>query len=258
MMKLGIIGTGAIGEAIAQALGKSATCLLYDKVAERARSVAKATGSTAVESLDALIAAQPDWIVLAVKPQDAQTAAAQIKLPAGQKLVSCLAGVTVDTLASLFPGALVARFMPNLLIRTGQGSMALTAHPKMSGDQVEELQKWLGQLGAVYLVDEPMLEKLTALIGSGPAFLFMAAEAFMDGAIAIGIAPHQACSYIAQLFSGIAVALKEKHPAQWRQAICSPGGTTIEGVRALEAAGLRSAFIEAIIATYERGQELKS
>jgi pyrroline-5-carboxylate reductase len=253
---VGVVGTGALGKALVLGLAPHVSCVVYDKVAQRAADVAQATGCRAVGTLDELETIQPDWIILVVKPGDVEGLASQLRLPAGQRLVSCLAGVTLGRLAQLFPDARVARILPNLMVRYGQGATALALHSNMT-PEVEALQKLLQPLGRTYQVDEQALEKLSALTGSGPAFMFLAAEAMMDGAIAIGIPASEAQAYVAQLFHGVGAALEQDSPARLRQSVCSPAGTTIQGIRQLERAGMRSALIEALIATYQRGQELK-
>jgi pyrroline-5-carboxylate reductase len=239
-MRIAIIGCGVIGEAFAKALRKKATLFLRSKRDGRAAAVAKQVGGSVWKG------EKVDWVVLAVKPHDIEAVAKEHRLKKGQQLVSCLAGVSLERLEQLFPGVRVARVMPNLLIQVKKGVLPL------SGYAPEELIEWLELMGRVYVVDEAMLNKLTALTGSGPAFIFAVAEALMDGAIAIGIPASDAQQYIGHLFTGVGAAMEGDHPAQWRQRVCSPGGTTIAGIRKLEESGVRSGLIEALVAAYER------
>ncbi len=201
-------------------------------------------------------------VLLAVKPQQLAAVASAAPEPSGVDapplLISVLAGVTVARLQTLFPGWRVVRAVPNTpcLVRAGLTGLAW-------GDGVTEEQRlWvLGlfeQVGEVLQLPESQLDAFLALTSSGPAFVALVAEAMADGAVVAGLPRLQAHHLAQRTLAGTAALLhaQQLHPAQLKDMVSSPGGTTIAGIRALERAGLRSALMEAVLAAAERSRQL--
>jgi pyrroline-5-carboxylate reductase len=212
-------------------------------------------------STDAAAAWRCGTVLLAVKPQQLEAVAAAAPRPAGAEvplLISVLAGVTLARLQRLFPGWRIVRAVPNTpcLVRAGLTGLAFaeTVDP--------EQRRWVlslfARVGEVLELPEPQLDAFLALTSSGPAFVALVAEAMADGAVAAGLPRQQAHHLAHRTLAGTAALLQEQqlHPAQLKDMVSSPGGTTIAGLRALESGGLRSALIEAVLAAAERSRQL--
>lgn len=211
---------------------------------------------------DAAAAWSSEVVLLAVKPQQLEAVAAAAVLPAQDQptplLISVLAGVPVARLQRLFPGHLIVRAVPNTpcLVRAGLTGLAWGAG--VPPDQQAWVQRLFAQVGEVLELPELQLDAFLALTSSGPAFVALVAEAMADGAVAAGL-PRQQAHYLAQrTLAGTAALLHEQqlHPAQLKDMVSSPGGTTIAGIRALESGGLRAALMEAVLAAAERSRQL--
>ena len=198
-------------------------------------------------------------VLLAVKPQhlDGVAAAAPAEAPGGL-LISVLAGVTLARLQSLFPQWRCVRVVPNTpaLVRHGLSGLSFAAAvPMAERDWVVQLFEAVGE---VVPLPEAQLDAFLALTSSGPAFVALVAEAMADGAVAAGL-PRALAGHLAhRTLAGTAALLHQEHlhPAQLKDMVSSPAGTTIAGLRQLERAGLRSALIEAVVAAAERSREL--
>lgn len=196
--------------------------------------------------------------VIAVKPPDAPTAAASAVTAGATRIVSIAAGVTLVALESVCgSGIAVIRSMPNTPALVGEGVTALTGGSSTSDADLEWAETVLGAVGLVVRVPEAQLDAITGVTGSGPAYLFLVAEALIDAATAVGLDRTQADELVRQLFVGSAALLaRGDDPAVLRARVTSPGGTTAAGIAALEAAGVREAFRSAVQAATARSREL--
>jgi pyrroline-5-carboxylate reductase len=205
---------------------------------------------------------ESDVVLLAVKPQQLDAVAAQAPqrdlASEGPLLISVLAGVTIARLQRLFPGRRIVRAVPNTpcLVRAGLTGLAW-------GDGVSAAQQaWVhglfNQVGEVLELPESQLDAFLALTSSGPAFVALVAEAMADGAVAAGLPRAQAHHLAQRTLAGTAELLQKQqlHPAQLKDMVSSPAGTTIAGIRALEKGGVRAALIEAVVAAAERSRQL--
>ncbi len=256
-MKVRIIGCGAMGTAIAQTLTEAGKAIsLYDKHEERALALARDIGA-AKASFPLEDLASGDVILLAVKPQDFDTVAEELKDFSDGLVASILTGISVERLKNTFPNCIVLRMMPNLAVRYGDGVIALAEDPALLPykERVEEL---FTPLGMLRWISEKNFDAVTSLTGSGPAFVFAMIEAMVDAAIAMGFSAEMGYDLVKQMVGGAMTMLYESPelPSELRWKVCSPGGTTIAGIRALEQKGLRSALIEGFIAAKTRAQEL--
>jgi pyrroline-5-carboxylate reductase len=203
-------------------------------------------------------------LLLAIKPQILETVAAEIadssSFSAKTLVISILAGVPLHRLEALFPNQPTIRAMPNTPATVGAGMTAIS-----QGKGVEELHLSLARaifkaVGEVVEVPESLMDAVTGLSGSGPAYVALMVEALADGGVAAGLPRAIAAQLALQTVLGTAQLLREKgwHPAELKDRVTSPGGTTIAGVAQLERAGFRSALIEAVKAACRRSQELGS
>ena len=265
MYKAGFIGTGVMGSAIARAVRKSvpgSDLLLSNIPAIQAQELAKELDCAHGVNVD--VAGQCRYIYLAVKPQVIASVLKEISpvLKARKDpytLVSIAAGVSVDTIRSLLdiPGAGVIRVMPNTAALVGE-AVLLCAFANVSDEEKAEFFRLTQNAGLCDEVPEKLIDSAGALTGCGPAFAFMVMQALADGAVACGVDRIRARKYAAMTLLGSAkLALESgKHFEQLKDEVCSPAGSTIEGVRVLEDAGIRSAFTEAVCASFEKNREL--
>ena len=200
-------------------------------------------------------------VLLAVKPQQLDAVAAAAPAPSSAEppvLISVLAGVTVARLQRLFPGWRIVRAVPNTPCLVRAGLTGLAWGEGVSAEQQAWVQQCFAQVGEVLQLPEVQLDAFLALTSSGPAFVAMVAEAMADGAVAAGLPRVQAHHLAQRTLAGTAALLQEQqlHPAQLKDMVSSPGGTTIAGIRALESGGLRASLIEAVLAAAERSRQL--
>ena len=200
-------------------------------------------------------------VLLAVKPQQLEAVAAQVPpaaAAASPLLISVLAGVTLARLQRLFPGWRIVRAVPNTPALVRSGLTGLAWGEGVDSPQRAWVQGLFAQVGEVLELPEPQLDAFLALTSSGPAFIALVAEAMADGAVASGLPRLQALHLAHRTLAGTAALLQDQqlHPAQLKDMVSSPGGTTIAGIRALEQRGLRAALIEAVVAAAERSRQL--
>jgi pyrroline-5-carboxylate reductase len=230
-----------------------------DVVTAAAEALAKATGAVVAQTNTQLTSAS-DTIVLCVKPGDAVEAlrAVQSALK-GKLVVSIVAGLGTKAVeAAAGPGGRVIRVMPNTPALVGEGAAAYALGSAATDQDAELVEKLFGSVGLIVRVKEPLLDAVTGLSGSGPAYVFTVIEALADGAVLMGIPRDVALQLAVQTVAGAAAMVREtkEHPATLRDQVTSPGGTTIAGLEALEKGGLRSALIAAVRAATERSREL--
>lgn len=203
-----------------------------------------------------------DVLLLAIKPQILDTVIAELNLQDAQNtkplVISILAGVTLERLQKGFPSLPIIRCMPNTPATVGAGMTAISPNNKVSPSDLSLTKSLFTAIGEVIEVSESLMNGVTGVSGSGPAFVAMMIESLADGGVASGLPRAVANQLALQTVLGTAQLLKESqlHPAILKDQVTSPGGTTIAGVAKLEENGFRSAIIEAVKAAYLRSQEL--
>ncbi|MBQ8281904.1 MAG: pyrroline-5-carboxylate reductase [Lachnospiraceae bacterium] len=263
-MKIGFIGTGNMGGALAQAVARTgyAEVLLADKAADKAAELAERIGAKAVDVTD--VAAEADYIFLGVKPQVMELCLAELKdILASRKdrfvLVTMAAGMKMEKILSLAGGSYpIIRIMPNTPVSIGKGVILMCASGEVTAEEKNGLKKALSMAGIVDELSENLFEAGTAVSGCGPAYVYMCIEALADGGVQCGLPRDKAMLYAAAMLEGSAALVQSsgKHPGELKDAVCSPGGSTIAGVHALEMNGFRNALMDAVEAGYERTKEL--
>ena len=255
-----------MGGALARAIAQSAepkTVALCDSDASKRDALANAIGACPV-ALDELVN-ESAYVFLGVKPQSLQglfevLAPMLAKKAERTVLVSMAAGISIGAIES-FAGATlpVIRIMPNTPVSVGEGMVLYTANATVTAQEKEIFLNALSKAGRLDEIPEEKIDAASALSGCGPAFVYLFAEALADGAVECGLPRDKANLYAAQTLLGAATLLLEsgKHAGELKDAVCSPGGTTIAGVHALEASAFRAASMDAVTAAYERTLELK-
>ena len=261
-MKIACIGTGAMGGAIMRAVCKKYNpkdIFVTDKNTEMGSAFAETNGCNFVLSNNEAIKSA-DYVFLAVKPQFLGDVFAEIKdvISAKQVIISMAAGVKIEKLEAFAPKARFVRMMPNVCAQIGEAMTAVTAKENITAEEMNTVKEILSAAGKVEVVPEKLMDCVTAVSGSGPAFVFMFIEALADAAVRCGMPRAQAYTYAAQTVKGSAALVLEtgKHPAALKDSVTSPAGTTIEGVAALEENGFRHAVIQAVTAACDRSIEL--
>lgn len=262
MKKIGFIGAGNMGGALASAVAKSgAEVLLADKDTKKAEALAKEI--SALQATSTEVISNCDMVFLGVKPQILPAVAEELRTSVearGEKLclVSMAAGVTLGQLSELFPNTKIIRIMPNTPASVEAG-VILYALGELANEYDEALLcSALAKAGSLNRLDEKLIDAATAVSGCGPAFAYMFIEALADGGVKCGLPRDKAQKFAAEMLLGAAKLCLEsgKHPGELKDAVCSPGGSTIAGVAALEDGAFRATVIDAVEASYERTQEL--
>jgi pyrroline-5-carboxylate reductase len=263
-MRLGFIGCGKMATALVRGLIASKTVqpdeiTASDADAGAAARLAEATGVRAVRA-NAELRAAADVLVLCVKPPDVKGALAQIDT-AGSLLISIVAGLTLQSLQKLArPGTRLIRVMPNTPALVHKGAAAFALGPGATDEDAAAAQLIFTAVGMAERVPEELLDAVTGLSGSGPAYAYLVIEALADGAVLMGMPRDLALRLAAQTLAGAAemVLATKQHPAALRDMVTSPGGTTIAGIEALETHGARAAFVQAVRAATDRARVLGS
>jgi pyrroline-5-carboxylate reductase len=261
-LKLGFIGAGGMGGAMIRGLlaGNFVTrenVLFHDPDPQR-RQELEALGLKAARSNRQVMAALV--VVLAVKPQVLGAGLPEVEELARPEhlIISIAAGVTLDTLERAFPESRVIRTMPNTPLLVGAGMAALAPGTRATEDDLALALELFGTVGRAVVVEEKLLDAVTGLSGSGPAFVALFIEALADGGVKVGLPRALALTLAAQTVLGTArLCLEENlHPGVLKDRVASPGGTTIEGLHVLEQGGLRGIVMSAVEAAAYRAQEL--
>jgi pyrroline-5-carboxylate reductase len=260
---IAVIGAGKMGEALVSGLLKAGTSpddlLITERYEERANELSARYGVKSVSNAEA--ARQADTIVIAVKPQDMDVLLAELAplVTADRLIVTIAAGITTSAIEKrLVDGVPVVRVMPNTPALVGEAMSAVAAGAHASSDHLERAEELFRPVGKVVRVPESQLDAVTALSGSGPAYVFYLVEAMTDAGILLGLPRAMAHELIVQTVFGAAVMLREtgEHPVALREAVTSPAGTTIAAIRELENHGVRAAFLAALEAARDRSREL--
>jgi len=263
MTTVAVLGAGKIGEALLSGLlsaGRSADDLMFtERYPERAAELTKRYGVRAVSTASA--AEQADVLVVAVKPQDIEPLLAELApaIRPDSLVVSLCAGLPTKLYQRRLPAGIpVVRVMPNTPMLVGEAMSAISAGESASPSHLALVEELLSSVGRVARVPEAQQDAVTALSGSGPAYFFFLVEAMIDAGILLGLPRAVATELIIQSAVGAAKMLREsgEHPVTLREAVTSPGGTTISAIRELENHAVRAALLAAIEAARDRSLEL--
>jgi pyrroline-5-carboxylate reductase len=250
----GNMGAALLGGMLASREYEPATLAVVEKLEARRDQLAELfPGVTVAAAIPTCAAA-----VIAVKPDGVAEAVRDAVAAGASRILSIAAGVTLATLdAAAGPGVAVVRAMPNTPALVGIGAAAIAGGRAASDDDLAWAEAILGSVGIVERLDEAALDAFTGVAGSGPAYVFLFAEALTDAAIAEGIEPDVAERVVAQLLLGASTLLdRDRDPAQLRRNVTSPGGTTAAGLERFDALGLRTIVADAVAAATERSREL--
>jgi pyrroline-5-carboxylate reductase len=264
MKKIGIIGMGNMGEAILEALLKNGTqkasVLCAETKPARAQFIMKKHGIKCHPRPEEVVK-KSDYIILAVKPQDSKDVLQAMAPFLSQKsvLVSIMAGITTPGILSVLgKAAKVVRIMPNICVRVGQGAMGLATSGLVDTQDVEAVKAMFSSMGHTVEVGEELMDAITALAGSGPAFVLMFLEAMIDAGVKLGISRDKSVILSSQVLKGTMAMLEAEnlHPTLMREMITSPGGTTIAGLSTMEQGGFKGMVMRAIEDACRRSKEL--
>lgn len=260
MTAIGFIGTGNMGGALARAAAKSSLAgrlLLANRTAAKAEKLAAEIGGEVCDNNT--VAREADWIFLGVKPQFLAGMLEGIIDDLKQRkdryvVVSMIAGRNLEALKQLLGDVPIIRTTPNMPALVGSGTTLFAANDKVTDKEKKFFLKLLEASGLVEEADENTMAAAGGVKGCGPAFTAMFVEALADGAVACGLPRDKAIRYAAQMLKGTADMLlqTDMHPGAIKDSVCSPAGSTIQGVRVLEENNFRGAVMDAVIATFEK------
>lgn len=270
--KLAFIGTGNMGGALIKAVCRTIDpqqVFITNRNPEKAEQLAEETGCRTVQTNQEAVR-EGDYIFLCVKPQGMGEVLKEISPVLNQcmeknqprALISIAAGLTIEGLRDMLEGECRKlpwmRIMPNTPVAVGKGLLALAADDQTPEFMVADMEHSLSQAGRMERIPEGLMDQFTVVGGCSPAFVYVFLEALADGGVRIGLPRQQALTYAAQAVLGAASMVLEtgQHPGSLKDAVCSPNGSTIAGVAALEKAGFRSAAMEAVWEGYQRNVEL--
>ena len=265
MTTYGFIGVGNMGGAVAKAVIRACgagSVRVSSRTPDKARAFADAVGGTAADNLT--LAKTCDYLFLGVKPQVLPGVLEELApvLAARERpcvLVSMAAGITIERIHSLTDGCPTVRIMPNTPVGIGSGLILYTPDETVTPEQEETLVRALCGGGRVDRISEDKMDVASAVSGCGPAFVCQFLEGLADGGVACGLPRDKANANGAQMLLGTAALMLEsgQHPGVMKDQVCSPGGSTIQGVRVLEERALRGAVMDAVIAAFEKNQALR-
>lgn len=259
-MKYGFIGCGNMGGAIARSLCRGTMDIMISDRSGRAQVLAQDLGITYATPVE--VAEHCDRIFLGVKPQMMEGVLQTLRPILSEKkpvLISMAAGLHMDQILGMAGTSLpMIRIMPNTPVGVGKGIILYCANNLVTPEILEDFLQDMRFCGILDPVDEKLFDATGTVSGCGPAYMYMLIEAMADGAVACGVPRAKAISYAAATMAGAAEMVLQtgKHPGELKDAVCSPGGSTIAGVRVLEEKGFRSAAAECIVAACKRNQEL--
>ena len=262
---IGFIGAGQMARALAHGfvkagLVKPEQLIAADPAASAAQQFGADIPGAKLAASNAAVVLQSSVIFLAVKPQSMPAVFSEVasQLSIGKLFVSIAAGVTLTKLTEGLKSRRVIRVMPNTPALVGEGAAAYALGAGATAEDGHLVAELLSAVGKAFLVDEKLLDAVTGLSGSGPAFVYVMIEALSDGGVRMGLPREVASALAAQTVRGAAAMVIEtgEHPSILKDKVASPGGTTIAGLQALEDRGLRGALIAAVEAATRRSQEL--
>lgn len=264
-MKVAFIGLGNMGASLAKAVAKEVDAqdlLLVNRSPQKVQDFISQYGGTASELEQ--VFQEAEVIFLGVKPYQICPLLEEYKGILAQRsnllLVSMAAGLELEKMAAVVKNDRVGliRIMPNTPVAIGQGVISLARSQAVTDQQVAKVNQLLSGAGALYEIEEKLMDPATAVAGCGPAFVYQMIEAMADAGVGLGLTREQALQMAAQTFQGASQMVLEtgEHPARLRDTVCSPGGSTIAGVNRLEQVGLRGDIIAGVEAAYKRTQEM--
>jgi len=265
-MRINLIGCGTMGEAILKAIIRKKICsnqeiTVCEMLSDRRNRLGKKYGVTTTGDCKAFLD-RADVVILAVKPQDVESVLQQITgLFKAQLFISIAAGIKLDYLCTKLNYNQVVRSMPNTPARIGKGMTVWTGTVELETKNREKARMILSSFGEeLYFSDEKYLDMATALSGSGPAYIFLFIEALIDAGVHIGLSRDISQKLVLQTISGSVEMMEKlsKHPAELRNMVTSPAGTTTVALLQMESGGLRSLIITAVEAAYQKAKQLSS
>ncbi|NET09356.1 MAG: pyrroline-5-carboxylate reductase [Merismopedia sp. SIO2A8] len=256
------MGEALLSRLVSKGVYAPSDVLVSDPLPQRQDALKQQYGVEATAD-NAWVMGSAEVVLLAVKPQIFHRVVEGLKVqetsghPVQQLIISILAGTAIQQLESAFPDQSVVRAMPNTPATVGAGMTAIAPGQHTSSEQVAIARQLFEAVGEVVEVPESMMDAVTGVSGSGPGFLAVVAEAMIDGGVLSGLPRTVATQLALQTLRGTAELLQSGvHPAELKDRVTSPGGTTIAGVAQMESAGVRSAIIQAVRAACERSQSL--
>ncbi len=262
--QIGFIGGGAMGEALSRGLLarkmlQPSQVTVFDVSRERLQFLQERYGVKIAESAQT-VAATSDILFLTVKPQVMPRVLTEIGKVVKQTtlVVSIAAGIKIATLEKYLPQVPVIRVMPNTPVAVGEGMSAVAKGSYADEASADLVSAMFSAVGRAVQLDESMMDAVTGLSGSGPAFFFVMIEALSDAGVRVGLSRQNALLLSAQTMLGAAKMVLEtgEHPAKLKDMVTSPGGTTIAGVQMLENHSLRAALMDAVVAATERSRDM--
>ena len=259
-MKYGFIGCGNMGGALAKALAKATTDFAVTDRSGRAIALAAEIPCGYLSAAE--IARQCESIFLGVKPHMMKDVLKPLQSILAEKkplLITMAAGLTISQIEEFAGCRLpVIRIMPNTPVAVGKGVIQYCCNDLVTDAMLGDFLRDMRFSGILDPLEERLIDAGSAISGSGPAYVYLMIEALADGAVACGIPRAKALEYAAAtvIGAGEMVLATKQHPGELKDAVCSPGGSTIAGIRALENHGFRAAAMEAVIATWNRNKEL--
>jgi pyrroline-5-carboxylate reductase len=249
----GRMGTALVGGLVAAGTDPTSICVVERDPDRRAALAGELPGVAVGAEVPAA-----DGAVVAVKPGDGQQACEAVTRAGIRRLVSVMAGVPLRTLAAWAGSTVALRAMPNTPAVARAGITALCGPPDASEADLAWAEALLGSVGAVVRLPEALFDAVTGLSGSGPAYVFLVAEALEEAGVLVGLPRAVSRKLVAHTLAGAGQLLlqPDTEPARLRADVTSPGGTTAAGLRALERAAVRAAFLDAVAAAAERSKQL--
>lgn len=266
MKKVGFIGVGNMGGALATAVCKAISPVavyLADTFAEKMQAISTQTGATVSDAKT--VAAACDYIFLGVKPQMLSALFEEIGEALDSNpnatLISMAAGIPLTRIEALVGSARpLIRIMPNTPVAVGEGMIVYTPNACVKREQISFFKEMLSQAGDLLEIPETQMDAACAVSGCGPAFVYMFIDALTRGGVESGLPKESAQHLASQTLLGAArlLQLSDKQPDELKTAVCSPAGSTIEGVRVLENADFYRVVEDAVKASYKRAKELSN
>lgn len=264
MATFGFIGTGNMAGAIIKAINSTGIkdMLFADKFIQKAQELATITGGSVSDNV--AIAEKADVIFFGVKPQMLKSMIEEIAPSLNNRnkellIVSMAAGVSIEAIEDMIGKKHpIIRIMPNTPVEVNKGVILYSTNESVTPAQENLFNDSMKNAGLIDKIDEKLIDAASAVSGCGPAFCYMFMEALADGGVLSGLPRDKALLYAARTLNGAAELLEKsgKHPGVLKDNVCSPGGSTIEGVKKLENNGFRAGVIEAVEASYKRTLEL--
>lgn len=265
-MRITFIGGGIMAEAIINGvldnhLATPVDIAVVELLETRRAELTERYNVESVQDVQSMTSGTGDIVVLAVKPQDLPKAMSTLNgtLNSKQVVLSIVAGVKISSIASGLSHEAVIRVMPNTPAQIGQAASVWTSSLAVIPERLEDARRLIQAIGQeVYVSDEKYVDMATGLSGSGPAYVFMFIESLTDAGVHVGLTRNMASKLAVQTVLGSAQLVQKSgiHPAELRNMVTSPGGTTAEGTLVLEGAGFRTSIIEAVAAAYEKARLL--